>query len=527
MKKTGVFLGFQPGVNLSSEGIGRLLAFILKENSKNSEAIVLFCPKWLTNSLEQLLGDNKIPLDSFEIVSTRNVPLGVKVKNYLINTHLNQKKTSKIKKIINKSKSYVFELLKKGVTDFFNTTSKWLLILKAFLILLISILLIPFFVVVGVLFACIELINILAKLIRRVTPYDRVSNLCRTLIDKGKGSIYQIVIDTELNRIVNLINKKNEVKVCFIPSMIWPQIRNLKCKKVVAAPDIVFYDFPTQFLGVGEIHERIRESIAVADHLICYSEHVKNHQLIHKCGVNPNKITVIKHANIDMNEHIKISKTLQKHFSVKQNAKLIISRYLAATVTSGHVLYNVDIEDIDYVIYSSQYRPHKNMFNLIKAIKILNNEMQENIKLIVTGDFRSDKIIEDYVRSNHLENDIFVMYNISSELLAAFNSFAKLAVNPTLFEGGFPFTFSEAYSVGTPSVMSDIPVVNYEINDNSLRELMLFDPYNPYSIAEQIKSATKDPELLYLAQDKLYQQFSRRSWELVASEYSQVFNKLM
>jgi len=42
--------------------------------------------------------------------------------------------------------------------------------------------------------------------------------------------------------------------------------------------------------------------------------------------------------------------------------------------------------------------------------------------------------------------------------IAACYKLADLAVNPSLSEGGFPFTFTEALSVGTPVVMARIPV---------------------------------------------------------------------
>ncbi|MCK8489217.1 glycosyltransferase [Paenibacillus sp. MBLB2552] len=525
MKKIGIFLGFQPGSNLTTEGIGRLLAFILKESKKDS--ITIFCPKWLRYSVEKLFEDNKISLDRFEIVSTQNVPFGVKVKNYLKERRTPKVQFSKISHLVNKLKRKFIDFVRNIISNFFSTTSVWLLLIKTILLVVSSVVLSPILVLSGIIWFIFSFLSFIGRRIRKTTPVNRIAKKLKQSIDIIKGSVYQLVIDNELNRVVGIINRRKDIRVCFIPSMIWPQIVNLNCKKVLAAPDIVFYDFPTQFIGVGEVHDRIRKSIAVADHLICYSEQVKNDHLVNKCGVDPSKVTVIKHANIDMYEHIKVSKSLQRYYSEKQNAKQIINRYVTSTLSTGHVLYNVDIENLDYVIYSSQFRPHKNIPNLIKSIRILNIDLQTNIKLIVTGDFRFDRELVDFCRDNHLDNDIFIISNMSSELLAAFNCFAKVAVNPTLFEGGFPFTFSEAYSVGTPSVMSSIPAVIEEIEDVQLQRKMLFDPYDPYSIATKIEWAFQNSEELFFCQSSLYQKFSKRNWEQVASEYNKVFNKLM
>ncbi|ANY65366.1 hypothetical protein BBD42_01930 [Paenibacillus sp. BIHB 4019] len=531
MKKLGVFLGFQPGSNLSTEGIGRLLAFILKEQKSNNFGIVLFCPEWLVGSVKSLLKDNKVPLEKCEIVSTQSIPIGVKIKNYLINRRTGTKKISPFKRILLKLKQSVYEVLEKLFVEFMSTSSWLLLFSKSILYLLIGLIMSPIILSFLVIFFLYKSVSLIAKKgLRRVKNISFVHSLFEnadSFSGKMRGRFYHIVLDNELNRIVKLINSRKEVKVCFIPSMAWPQVKSIQCSKVLAAPDILFYDFPTQYSDTITAHKRIRKSIDSADHLICYSNHVKYGHLIDKCGVDESKVTVIKHANINMREHLKLSVSVSKYLTDVQNAKLIINSYIQSKYSPNNVWFNSNISQIDYVIYSSQARPHKNIFNLIKAIKIINMEKYKNIKLIVTGDISNLEYMQDYIKENHLENDIFVMGGLSSEVLAAFNKMAVCAVNPTLFEGGFPFTFSEAYSVGTPSVMSSIPVVEAEIESIELRDLMLFDPYNPYSMAQKIEYAMEHKDELYKAQAGLYEKFAQRDWKLVVGEYNAVFEKFM
>jgi glycosyltransferase involved in cell wall biosynthesis len=88
-----------------------------------------------------------------------------------------------------------------------------------------------------------------------------------------------------------------------------------------------------------------------------------------------------------------------------------------------------------------------------------------------------------------------------------------------LFEGGFPFTFCEAFSVGTPSLLSNIPVIQ-EVTDNlstELRARTLFDPYD----SEDLKTKTiwaldHRAELLSLQQE-LYD--AHPTWDQVAAQY--------
>ncbi|MGG4144506.1 glycosyltransferase [Paenibacillus algorifonticola] len=531
MSKIGVFLGFQSSDNLSIHGIGRLLAFFLKENEEKSNKIVLICPKWLIPTLHKLLKDHKISPDDFEIVTTASIPIGIRLKNYISDKKKKKPGVSKLKRIIKSVKTKAESLFSSYTADFFSTSSWTLLVAKILILTLLAAVASPFIIFVGIVYIVYKVLKFaiskLYRVAKAVIPVGKIANKAKSVIINARGVIYQLVIDTELNKLVSITNKRKDIQVCYIPSMVWPQIQHLNCKKVLAAPDIVFYDFPTQFIGVTDIHNRIRRSIASADHFISYSEYVKNHHLVIKSGVDPSKVTVIKHANIEMNRHLKISTGIQKYLTVEQNAQQIISNYMRIKSHPGNVLYKANFEKLEYIIYSSQYRPHKNIFSLIKAIKIVNKDRYRNIKLFLTGDIYEVDYIKKYIKDNHLENDIFVFHNISSEMLAALNQLANCAVNPTLFEGGFPFTFSEAYSVGTPSIMSNIPVVRSEIGDSDLQDAMLFDPHNISQIAEKIIWGVDHADLLFTKQKELYTKFSARDWKTVVNEYNQVFSKLL
>ncbi|MEK3725864.1 glycosyltransferase [Paenibacillus sp. FSL H8-0034] len=530
-KKTAIFLGFQPGVNLAAEGIGRLLAFLLKENDVDSDSVVLFCPAWLTQSIYELFKDNKISNNKFEIICTDNIPFGVRLKTYIKQRRNKKVTTSRIKQLIMKTMKKSLNLFNDLTVNFLGTTSLFYLLGKVIGYLLISIILLPFGILFSILYLLYSLFSKTKKKVNFFTERALANNSLikknKSLLLKARGIIYQRLIDNELKRVVALVNKHEEIKVCFIPSMSWPQIKGIDCKKVLASPDIVFYDFPTQFPGEVANHSRIRKSIEAADSIICYSEYVKTHHLVNKCGIDARKITVIKHANINMSEHLKVPKAIINYFTQKQNAQQIVNEFIRINYGNGHILSKSNIEQMNFIIYPSQCRPHKNINNLVKAIKIINRDMHRNVKLILTGDITSIKSIPEYIRANHLQNDIFVMHNLSSEILAAFTKLSKCAVNPTLFEGGFPFTFSEAYSVGTPSVMSNIPVVHAEIDDSHLSDLMLFDPYNPHSIAHKIIWAVDNAQFLFEAQDDLFKKFEQRDWKTVVREYNQVFRENM
>ena len=114
--------------------------------------------------------------------------------------------------------------------------------------------------------------------------------------------------------------------------------------------------------------------------------------------------------------------------------------------------------------------------------------------------------------------------NVSSKVLAALNAHAICSVNPTLFEGGFPFTFMEAYTVGTPSIMGDIPMTKELIYDEKLQKTMLFDPYSVTDMVEKIEWGIKNKDKLFSMQNELYNQFKQRTWEDCAADYMKVLD---
>ncbi|QCT04495.1 WbcU protein [Paenibacillus algicola] len=522
MKKTGIFLGFYPGDQLTIHGIGRLLAFIIK--GSESSNIAVFYPKWLEKEIEDLMKEHAIDCHSLEMISTKHIPMGVKLRDFVKKRRSPKKRSLTLLKLENNFK----KLFKIILTNYLSTPFGAQLILKTLFLFMVCMVATPLILLPTIVYFIIRVFKLTTKKtisLGKSFAFKSPIRILKKAIVGAQGRIYQNVLDNELIRLTTLINGRKDITSCYIPSMAWPQIQYIKCRKILAAPDIVFYDFPTQFSGVGDIHRRLRESISSSDKIITYSEYVKEQHLIKKSGVDPDKIIVIKHANVDMSEHLKVPKSTEKFITIREHAKQIISNHVNVNHGPSHIFYNADLEDFDCLIYSSQNRPHKNIFNLIQAVKIANREYQRNFKLIITADIYQDAFIADYIRSNNMENEIIVMHDIPSNLLAAFNCLASLAVNPTLFEGGFPFTFSEAYSVGTPSIMSDIPVVRSEIEDNLLKKMMLFNPFSPQAIAQKIIWGLENKDQLYYSQKQLYNKFNNRDWNKVSKQYSDVFKE--
>ena len=134
--------------------------------------------------------------------------------------------------------------------------------------------------------------------------------------------------------------------------------------------------------------------------------------------------------------------------------------------------------------------------------------------------------IGHFVSEKRLQNDVIFLPGLTATELAACYKLADLAVNPTLSEGGCPFTFSEALSVGTPVVMSRIPVAEEVLSDPELQGVTFFDPYSWQDCAERIEWALKNRVELLRVQDKAFAVFAKRSWSDVVKEHIQVLDDI-
>ena len=183
-------------------------------------------------------------------------------------------------------------------------------------------------------------------------------------------------------------------------------------------------------------------------------------------------------------------------------------------------------DEVPYLFVSSQIRPNKNFFNLLKAYEFVLRRRYRNLKLVITGDLIAEGLgLKGLIHERGLDLDVVSLPNIPLDVHAAFYHLATLTIVPTLFEGGFPFQFSESMSVGTPVVMSDIAATRELLPDN-LVERMLFDPTDPHSMAARIEWALDNCAALFDLQKPFYEDMQTRTWDKVANEYLEVFREV-
>ncbi|MGA2823714.1 MAG: glycosyltransferase family 1 protein [Bacteroidales bacterium] len=151
-----------------------------------------------------------------------------------------------------------------------------------------------------------------------------------------------------------------------------------------------------------------------------------------------------------------------------------------------------DISDISlkYIFYPAQFWPHKNHYNLLRALKILRDKGTV-IMLLFSGNKELEyKRLVKFVKDNDLERQVkFHGYIPESEIVAFYQN-ALAMVMPTFF-GPTNIPPVEAILLGCPPIVSDIYGMPSQLEDAAL----YFNPNNPEEIADRIESIIKQTGL--------------------------------
>ena len=143
-----------------------------------------------------------------------------------------------------------------------------------------------------------------------------------------------------------------------------------------------------------------------------------------------------------------------------------------------------------YIISVLSCVRYHNILNLLKAFKILINEIDFNIKLVLILKILDKKyyeILNSYIVSNFEKNEVTIINNIESNKLPNFYKYSQLYVFSSYCEV-FGLTSLEAMAQGCPALISNtsaLPEINGTASD-------YFDPDNIVDIKNKIKKILID-----------------------------------
>lgn len=173
-----------------------------------------------------------------------------------------------------------------------------------------------------------------------------------------------------------------------------------------------------------------------------------------------------------------------------------------------------------YFLYVGNAYPHKNLERLIKAVKLLNKEVKDDIGLVIVS-ARSVFVnrLEVVVRRLSAESIVDLKGFVPDEKLGPLYHGAVAFVFPSLSEG-FGLPGLEAMAAGTLVLASEIPVLKEVYKENAI----YFNPFDISSIKEAMKKVLEmDPaqRTKLIAKNQTF--CKRYSWSQMAHETLKVY----
>jgi glycosyltransferase involved in cell wall biosynthesis len=538
LKRYGIYIAYPPMVDLRHEGLGRHLVMFIKGAAKVADVhFTIVAPSWTRSSLESLFASEHVSPDSFRIVTPKNLPYALKAFAALENYRSRPKPAptrSRFTKPALKWVRRVRDVLIKRAAMVHDASSMFAFLAKG---LGLSFLAAPFALLVGMFIFLGKILRISMRPILAAvkTRFQNFKNRFFALTpSRASGglfrNVYEEMIAYEDTRIHQEISALKDIRAWYCPTAFWPSFQKIKAPRLMCVPDVVVTQFPVGFAGVGgdlflSRFETIGRAIRDASFFVTYSEAVKWETLVDRYHVSAHNITVIPHAPSDLSSYVKIIGFDDVEATSRQYCRTLFLQALRRSTNSSYSAGFMH-PDVKFLFFASQFRPNKNIPLLLSAFKYLLRERYMGHKLVLTGHPAHSPEVQRFVIEHRLENDVLFLHGLSVSELAACYKLADLAVSPTLSEGGCPFTFTEALSVGTPAVMSRISVVEEILTDPDLCKTTLFDPYDWRDCANRIEWAIQNRSHLLHIQKEFYAGLTQRTWADVVQEYINALEKI-
>jgi hypothetical protein len=340
--------------------------------------------------------------------------------------------------------------------------------------------------------------------------------------------LYRLMEEIETERMVEKINTLRHVAAWLSPTAFWPAFNRISAPGLLCVPDVMLAEFPIGFAREPELlrsFEQVERTILGARSFVTYSAKVKWTTLVDRYAIRPEDIAVVPHSCWDLSPLIQVNGFPDENKATNIYCQSLLQQALGRTGLTGYVQM-LRSGSLKFLFYASQFRPNKNVQLLIEAYEHLLRKRYTHHKLILTGDPNRDPQVQNLVRARGLAQDVIFLHGLTTPELAACYRLADLAVNPSLSEGGCPFTFTEALSVNTPVVMARIPLTEEVLADTALQEMTLFDPYDYEDASRCIQWALDNREALLRAQQPAYIRLCERSWRDVVDDYVTILNRL-
>lgn len=532
MRRYGIYIAFSPGSDLRKEGLGRVLAEFLCAAQDGEVRWTLACPSWLRESVRQLFEEGGVDPAKVELLAPPREPLALRLRRHLLARRGRRRRGLGLGRALLGLRQRIASAL--GAAE-----ARLLAATRLTPVLLVYVPTIALLFLAGLLLRGLErgvelaqsAASWLGSQARRLAPIARLYALARsprTVPDAQR--LYRVMLVAELERMHRLIARRPDIRAWYSPTVFWPSFHRITAPRLLCVPDIVVSDFAVGFARLLDDRylPQFREVLDTVDggtNFVTYSEDAKWRVLVRGRGIDPEAITVIPHGANRLDKLLALPQAPDPGAAAEALSRQFLTAAFATTQMLGG-RRPLASPDMRFLFYASQSRPNKNILTLLRAYRHLLRDRLLGVRLVLTCHPDALPELRDFVIEQRLVDDVIFLHGLTQQQLAACYRLAELAVNPSLSEGGCPFTLTEALSVGTPVVMARIAVTEEVMRDPALQAISLFDPYDWRDMARRIEWALANRAQLLAAQRSLYETLARREWRHVVADHIALLDRI-
>lgn len=541
VKRFGIYLAYAPTVDLRHQGLGRYLAAFLGGAAERDDVrFTILCPSWSQRDLRAFFSAENISPASYDLRSPGGQPLILRAYEAWRAWRARPKKPPLREGLLHAlraARSGFLRGLEERLVHAHSLASALPLLLYVATALAVALGLTVLLALPLLLGALLLGLSALAgnALTRAARPLRAlIARASAVLVNPKEDGfvlrLYQRMAQVEEERMQRLAMQLGEVQAWYCPTAFWPAFHRLPGPKLMCVPDLVLGEFPVDYAGVGgdrflATFDAVETAIREGSHFVVYSETVKWETLVGRYAVPAANVAVVRHAPNDLRRWVHIGEFEKTEETARGYAGMLFESALRRSPNQAYTGFFRN-SSARFLFYASQFRPNKNLISLLRAYEHLLRKRLLGHKLILTGDADAFPPVRDFIAAHGLQNEVLCLPRLPVQELAACYRLADLAVNPSLSEGGCPFTFCEALSVGTPAVMSRIAVTEEVLTDEAVREASLFDPYDWQDMAQRIEWALAHRAELLAIQRPVYETLSRRNWSDVVLEHVDILERI-
>ena len=182
----------------------------------------------------------------------------------------------------------------------------------------------------------------------------------------------------------------------------------------------------------------------------------------------------------------------------------------------------IELETKDFIFYPAQFWPHKNHVLLFEALKILKDQYQIEMTLVLTGADKGNlTYLKDKVRQMSLEKQVYFLGFVEREDVIYLYRQCRAMVFPSLL-GPDNFPPIEAMALGCPVVAANVRGASSQLGDAAC----IFNGTSEVDFVEKLLPILKNSEQRQMWIEKGFQQVANLKAENYAAKAISVIDSM-